>query len=528
MPHRDATVRALPVRLNGRRLTVSQVAAVARSGPGTAPAAVTLTVRARQALQGSRQALLAHRGPIYGVTSGVGALDGATLPLEARARAPLALLRSHAVGLGPALPDDVVRAMMVTRLQQLATGYSGVSLELAEALVAMLARGVTPIVPGVGSVGASDLAPLAYVGLVLAGESRARLADGPAEPMPGAEVLRRAGLAPHRFDGRDALALLNGPALTVGRAALAVVDATRWLDAIEIAAGLSLTALAAPATTLDPRAIAGKRHRSAERAGARLRALTDLSEQQDGAVRREPLSGRALSQVLGSARDALDAARGVTEQELSAGVDNPMVAADGWTTNNASNGDTTRIGLALDHLSDALGAVAVQAERRIARLVDGDRGLPPFLLHPEAIPGVDSGLMIAQYAAAAAVAEIAGRSGATALRSLPVSGGSEDYNPMGPAAAQRCAEVVARFADVATIELLCAAQALSLRSERSGPRTRPALALVRGVVPVIVQDRALGDEIASLRAWVEQGGLDALDRTRPGAARAEAREQSMR
>jgi histidine ammonia-lyase len=218
--------------------------------------------------------------------------------------------------------------------------------------------------------------------------------------------------------------------------------------------------------------------------------------------------------VLGTARDALELAREVIESELSACIDNPMIAPDGWLTNNASNGDTTRLGLALDHLADAMGAVAAQAERRIARLLDGERGLPPFLLHAGARPGVDSGLMIAQYAAAAAVADIAGRSGASALRTLPVSRGTEDYNPMGACAAQRVANAVARSADVIAIELLAAAQALDVgpRQAADGSRAAAVHARLRMEVPAMIHDRPVGDDIAAVRGWVQEGGLDAARR----------------
>lgn len=503
-----STVRLLPVRLDGRRLTISQLSSVARTPTLDQCAPVSLTAGAKRSVIAARRAFLRHGGPLYGVSSGVGALDSASTQSELE-RAPLAMLRSHAVGVGPPLSPEVVRAMIVVRAQQLASGHSGVTLELVRTMLALLGHGVTPVVPSVGSIGASDLAPLAYVGLVLAGEGRALVND---RVMEGRDALATARMPPHRFDGRDALGLLNGPALTVARGALAVADARRWLDATEVAAALSLTALGSPASTLDIRAITSKGHVGAVEAAARVAAMAHLEHDDGSAVRRDPLSTRALAHCLGSARDALDHAQRVVEEEISAGIDNPMVDRHGWSTNNASNGDTTRIGLALDHLADAMGTVAAQSERRIARLLSGDGGLPTFLIHPRGSPGVDSGLMIAQYAAAAALAEIAGRQGGTALRTLPVSLGTEDYNPMGPAAAARCGAVVARAADVTAIEILCAAQALDLVPDRLGGAAAALHAGVRSVVEVMVQDRCVGDDLGSVRAWVERGGLDQLDR----------------
>ena len=502
------TVQPLPVRLDGRRLTVWQLATAARAPWFEVHAPISLTTGARRALQASRRAFLAHAGPLYGVSSGVGALDSASTRTDLE-RAPLAVLRSHAVGVGAPLPPEVVRAMIVVRAQQLAAGRRGVTIELVRAMLALVEHGVTPVVPGVGSIGASDMAPLAYVGLVLAGEGRATVDDRVGE---GHEALAAARLRPHRFDGRDALGLLNGPALTVARGALAVVDAARWLEAAEVAAALCLTALASPATTLDARTISAKGHAAATEVAARVAAMAGLTLDDESTVHREPLSARALAHVLGSAQDALAHARRVVEQEMSAAIDNPMIDRHGWSTNNASNGDTTRLGLALDHLADAMGAVAAQSERRTARLLAGEDGLPAFLIHPHACPGVDSGLMIAQYTAAAALAEIAGRHGGAALRTLPVSLGTEDYNPMGPAAAKRCRAVVARTADVVAIELLCSAQALDLAPARRGGAALALHTGVREVIDVMVQDRLVGDDLALLRAWVARGGLEQLAR----------------
>ncbi len=442
--------------------------------------------------------LVAAGTPIYGVTTGVGALDrDRSAPVGEHDR-QVALLRSHAAGVGPAMRDEAVRAMMVARASTLARGMSGVSPAALDALLDLIARGVTPVVPELGSVGASDLAPLAHMALVLVGEGRARL-DG--AELPAAEALARAGLDPVRLAGRDGLALINGLAQSAALAALAATDAASLIETAEAAAALTLCALGVPRDFLDPRLAEAKRHDGQEGSARAMRDLLGGSVARDGAgPLRAPLSVRYAPQVTGAARSALAFATTAIEAELGAAADNPLIFADGSLSSNSATTGGQELAQALDLLAIALTSVAVASERRTAALLDGS-ALPLALRHPRARPGVDSGLLIAQYTAAALVAELRARGGAASLHSIPTCAG-EDQVSMSALAARQAGAAVERARTVVAIEVLCACQAVDVAGVELAPPLAALHQRVRQRVPVLVEDRVLGDDIAAALAAI--------------------------
>ena len=438
--------------------------------------------------------------PIYGVTTGVGALDRDRSAEVNPHDRQLALLRSHAAGVGPAMSEVATRAMMIARASTLARGMSGVSPVALDALLALIEHGVTPLVPELGSVGASDLAPLAHMALVLVGEGRARL-DG--EELTAAEALARAGLAPVRLAGRDGLALINGLAQSAALAALAVVGAAALIETAESAAAMTLSALGAPRDFLDPRLSDAKRHEGQRASAHATRDLLAGAIGRDpaGVPLRAPLSLRYAPQVTGAARSALAFATAAVEAELDAVADNPLLLADGSLCSNSATTGGQELAQALDLLAIAVTSLAVASERRTAALLDGS-ALPLALRHPRARAGVDSGLLIAQYTAAALVAELRARGGAASLHSIPTCPG-EDHVSMSALAARQAGLAVDRARTVLAIEVLCACQAVDLAGVELAPPLAVLHARLREAVPVLVEDRVLGEDIAAAIAALE-------------------------
>lgn len=506
-------------RIRGRRLDVNQGQAVELGGEVSITdveaiarrrVRVALSEAARKRVSDShwrlRELECAGRS-IYGLTTGVGALEVERSQQVAEPERQKALLRSHASGVGSAMPEDEVRAMLVARAAVLARGMSGVTPETLDALVALINSDVVPVVPRHGSVGASDLAPLAAAALVLIGEGRARVGG---RAMSATRALARVGLAPIELFGRDALALINGPAQSAGIAALAVCDARTMLVAGELTAIMTLYASGAPRDFLDSRLAELKRHpgqlRSAELARGLCPPLLVAPEAAHVSLMRTPLSSRYGPQVHGALRTALGYAWDAAQNELSAISDNPLICDDGFVTSNSATTCAQELAMALDQLVRAITAVAVASERRTASLLDGRGALPMFLRHAHARPGVDSGLMIAQYTAASLVAELRARTGSAAIQSIPTCAGTEDYVPMTALAARQAAFAVERAREVIAIELLCAVQALDVAGVHVTGPLADVYANVRARVPMWIEDRLLADDLARVIELV-RGGL---------------------
>ncbi len=506
----------LTVVLDGGPLRLEEVEAVARGG-----AAVRIGARARQAMAAARAWLerLDDTGErVYGITTGVGRLKDVLIPPAERARLQRNLVLSHAGGVGPPLPEDEVRAVLLLLAASLCRGASGVRPVVAETIVACLERRVHPVVPEGGSLGSSgDLAPLAHVALCLIGEGEAWV-DG--RRVPAAEALGRAGLAPLVLESKEGLALLNGTHLMTGVGALAVLDAARLVRLADVAGAMSLEALMGTDAAFDPRIHALRPHPGQQASAANLRRLTAdsaiIASHRDCTRVQDAYSLRCMPAVHGSARAAVGFAREVLEREASAVTDNPLVLADGAVL-SGGNFHGEPLGLALDTLAVGLAQLAGIAERRIDRLVNPltNEGLPPFL-SPEG--GVNSGYMIAQYVAASLVAECKRLAQPASVDSIPASGLQEDYNALAAASALKARAAVGHVRRVLAIELLLAAQALDLRAPLApGRGSAAARQAVRRRIPPLGADRYLKADLDAALGLVEDGSVLAAVEAAVGA-----------
>jgi histidine ammonia-lyase len=449
---------------------------------------------------------LAHGDAVYGVTTGFGQLASVRIPPEDAAQLQVNLVRSHAVGAGPPLPDDVVRGMLLLLGASLRRGHSGVRAELVELLHGLLEHGVLPVIPSKGSVGSSgDLAPLAHLALVLLGEGEATIGG---ERLPGAEALARAGLAPVALSAKEGLALINGTHLMAAAGGLAVREAERLVDAAIVATALSLEAFKGSTVPFDERLHALRPQPGQQEVAARLRALLAgspvVESHADCGRVQDPYTLRCAPQVIGAVADAVAYVRGAIERELQAVTDNPLVfPADGEVL-SGGNFHGQPLSLPLDHLALALCELASFSERRVYALLSPSyAALPPFL-SPR--PGLSSGLMIAQYAAAALVNESQVLSHPAGAGSIPTSAGQEDFNSMGALAALKARTVVENASQVIATELVCAVQGLEFhRPLRSTDALERAAAQVREYVPRVEEDRSLAAELAELAGALRSG-----------------------
>ncbi len=519
--------------LTGAPLSISDVVAVARAGRRVAlsPQAITRIERARAMVD----TIVAERQICYGVTTGFGALSKVSIPTERLGELQHNLVRSHAAGVGAPLPADVVRSMLLLTAASLARGASGVRRAVVEALLALLNNDITPHVPARGSVGASgDLAPLAHIALVLIGEGYATIENEElkiekkasdddisqcsilnAQFIPGGEALTRVGLKPLSLAAKEGLALLNGTHMMAGMGALLLHDAGRLLRAAEVAAAISLEGALGTHTTLDARIHALRPQPGQAACAARMRALlhgsTIPQSHRDDPRVQDPYSLRCIPQVLGAARDALAFVEQVIANELGAVTDNPLLFAEDNLLLSGGNFHGQPLATALDLLTIGLAQIAGFSERRAFLLLSAwepEMHLTPFLT-PQ--PGVQSGLMIVQYTAAALVAEIRALAQPASIASLPTSAGMEDWNSMGATGALQAQQAIELARNVVAIELLCAAQALEQhRPLRSGPGVEAAYDRLRARVPALTADRPPAPDIAALTRLIEEGGFEGL------------------
>src|SRR4030081_13268 len=394
----------LPVTLDGRSLGPSDVVAVARHGERVSlgPQAKTRLAQARNLVD----RLVAEDRVVYGLTTGVGALKNVRIPPADTRQLQRNLFMSHAVGVGPPLSEELVRAAMRVRVNQFCQGTSGVSPAVAERLVDLLNYDVCPWVPQTGSLGAGgDLAQSAHVGLVLIGEGEV-LVKG--ERKPGAPSLRAAGLEPVELHAKAALSVLNGTHFLTGAASLVLHDAQRLLLSADVVAALSVEALRGSRTAFDPRIHAARPHRGQVASAARLFALTEGSGIAESHVLcdrvQDAYSLRCAAQVHGACHDAIDYLARVLAVELNAGTDHPLVVAEDEAVLSGGNFHGEPLALALDTASLGMCEIGSISERRLFRMLTGFLSeLPPFLTRHS---GLDSGYMLLQYTAAALATEI--------------------------------------------------------------------------------------------------------------------------
>ncbi|MHB1613004.1 MAG: histidine ammonia-lyase [Actinomycetes bacterium] len=494
------------------------VVAVAREGAG-----VRLSAPAVEAIAASRavvERLAASASPVYGVSTGFGALATRYIPPERRADLQRSLVRSHAAGTGPEVEREVVRAMMLLRLSTLATGRTGVRVATASTLAGMLDAGLTPVVREYGSLGCSgDLAPLAHVALALMGEGEVR--DRAGTLRPAAEALAAAGLAPVVLAEKEGLALINGTDGMLGMLVLACHDLERLLRTADLAAALSIEALLGTDRVLAEDLAALRPHpgqADAARTMRRLLAGSELVASHRGPADtrvQDAYSLRCAPAVSGAARDTLAHARLVASRELAAAIDNPVVLSDGRVESNG-NFHGAPLAYVLDFLAIVVADVASMSERRSDRFLDVARshGLPAFLAGD---PGVDSGHMIAQYAQAGIVSELKRLAVPASVDSIPSSAMQEDHVSMGWSAARKLRRGVDGLGRVLAIELLTATRALDLRAPLvPAPATAAVLAALREHVAGPGPDRWLSPEIEAVVRLVEDGSLLAAAETVTG------------
>ncbi len=443
---------------------------------------------------------LAEERPVYGVTTGFGRFSDVLIDAHHRRMLQENLLRSHAAGVGPPFPPAVSRAMILLRVNALAKGFSGVRMALVEQLVNFLNRGVTPVVPSQGSVGASgDLAPLAHLALVVMGEGTAWV-DG--NVRPAGEALARAGLVALPLEAKEGLALINGTQAMTAVGALTAERAEQLADWADIAAALSVEVLRGIPRAYDPKVAAVRPHPGQELVGRHLRHLLRDSRltTEPGEIRlQDAYSLRCVPQVHGAGRDGLAHVAEVLRREANSVTDNPLLFAESDTVISAGNFHGQPVALVLDYLGIILAEWADISERRVERMVNPAlSGLPPFLV---AQGGLNSGLMLAQYTAASLVSENKVWAHPASVDSIPTSANQEDHVSMGMTAARKAWTIAQNLEAVLAIELLCAAQAAEfLGPHLLAPRTRAVYRFVRSLVPAWTVDRWLAPDIEAVRA----------------------------
>ncbi|WEP00231.1 histidine ammonia-lyase [Streptomyces sp. FXJ1.172] len=493
-------------------VTASDVLAVARGG-----ARIELSAQAVAALAAAREivdALAAKPEPVYGVSTGFGALATRHISPELRAQLQRNIVRSHAAGLGPRVEREVVRALMFLRLKTVCSGHTGVRPEVAQTMADVLNAGITPVVHEYGSLGCSgDLAPLSHCALTLMGEGDAEGPDGVVRP--AGELLAEHGIKPVELREKEGLALLNGTDGMLGMLVMALADLDTLYKSADVTAALSLEALLGTDKVLAPELHAIRPHPGQGASAANMLAVLKGSQltghHQDDAPRvQDAYSVRCAPQVAGAGRDTITHARLVAERELASAVDNPVVLPDGRVESNG-NFHGAPVAYVLDFLAIAAADLGSIAERRTDRLLDKNRshGLPPFLADDA---GVDSGLMIAQYTQAALVSEMKRLAVPASADSIPSSAMQEDHVSMGWSAARKLRTAVDNLTRIIAIELYAASRAIELREGLTpAPASRAVIEAARAAgVQGPGPDRFLAPDLAAADAFVRGGHLVAV------------------
>ena len=497
------------LQLDGQQLTLQQIVDVAqgREQVVLAAGARARAERARQVVQD----IVAQKRTVYGVNTGFGKLSDVSIDESDLFQLQLNLVRSHSVGLGEPLPEDEARAMLLLRANVLASGFSGARPLVIETLIAMLEKGVTPVVPEKGSVGASgDLAPLAHLALAAIGEGEVfyrgeRLAAGTA--------LERAQIAPLQLEVKEGLALLNGTQAMGAVGTLALYRGERLVQLADVAGAMTLEALKGTPVAFDERIHAARPHPGQLEVAAHLRELLRESEIRESHVENDPrvqdaYSLRCMPQVHGSIRTALNHARQVVEIESGSATDNPLVFAESGEVLSGGNFHGAPLALVFDYAAIALTDLMSITERRIDRLVnpDSNEGLPPFLTTQ---PGISSGFMMLQVTAVALLNEAKVLAHPASIDNVPTDGGKEDHVSMGMTSAVKLRSIV-KLAEMTTaIELMTAAQALEFHKGLApGRGVKQAYEIVRKLVPPVTMDRVMSGDIEKLTAAIIRGDFE--------------------
>lgn len=500
---------AQEVIINTSGMTFADVIAVARHN-----AKVRISDEAINAIAKTREhidKLAAAPTPVYGVSTGFGALANRHVSPELRKQLQSSLIRSHAAGLGTPVEKEVVRALMLLRLKTLCSGHTGVRPVVVQTMAELLNAGITPVVYEFGSLGCSgDLAPLAHCAMVLMGEGEVHGESG--KVMPASQALKSAGIEPVQLVEKEGLALINGTDGMLGMLIMAIADLEMLCDSADLTAAMSVEAQLGTDRVFIPELHLPLRPHPGQATSAAnmLFALKDsgivASHKNDDSIVQDAYSLRCAPQVAGAVRDTLAHARLVAERELAAAIDNPVVLADGRVTSNG-NFHGAPVAYVLDFLAIAVADLGSISERRTDRMLDKARsnGLPPFLADD---PGVDSGLMIAQYTQAALVSENKRLAVPASADSIPSSAMQEDHVSMGWSAARKLRSAISNLTKIISIEYLTAARALDLRAPLApAPVTKQAVDLLRKTAGGPGPDRFLAPDMAAAQVVVETGAL---------------------
>ena len=497
------------MELSGAPLSLGMIAAVAI---GREPVSIAKSAEAR--IHASREVIekiADSDAVVYGVNTGFGKLSEVHIPREDLRQLQLNLVRSHGCGIGQPLSEAEVRAMMLLRANVLALGFSGIRLEVIELLLEMLNRGVHPVVPEKGSVGASgDLAPLAHLSLGLIGEGESFYEGARVESK---EALQRAGLSPVRLEAKEGLALLNGTQAMHAVGGLALLRAKRIAHVADVIGAMTLEALKGTPTAFDMRIQNARPHPGQKAVAQHLCALLDCSEIRESHKTNDPrvqdaYSLRCIPQVHGAARGAFAHCEEVLAIESASATDNPLVFANEREVLSGGNFHGAPLALAFDYAAIALTDLMSISERRTDRLVnpDSNEGLPPFLASQA---GTHSGFMILHVASVALLNHAKILAHPASIDNLPTSGGKEDHVSMGMTAALKLREIVDDAEHVLAIELLSAAEGLEFRHPlKAGTGVERAYEKVRKISPAVEADRSLSRDIAEVAAAIRAGEFD--------------------
>lgn len=499
------------IELKGQNLTLEEIAAVAYASEQ-----VTLSESARTKINAAREVvekIVRENQTVYGVNTGFGKLSDVSIDSDKLRELQLNLVRSHACGLGNPLSEAEARAMLLLRANVLAAGYSGARAIVPETLIAMLERGVTPVIPEKGSVGASgDLAPLAHLALAAIGEGEA---FHKGERLAGGEALSRAGIAPLELEVKEGLALLNGTQAMGAVGGLALYRAERLTRLADVAGAMTLEALKGTPVAFDERIHAARPHRGQQAVAAHLRSLLEGSEIRASHLENDPrvqdaYSLRCMPQVHGAVRGALAHARETVEIEAGSATDNPLVFFESGDVLSGGNFHGAPLALALDYAAIALTDLLSITERRIDRLVnpDSNEDLPPFLTRQA---GTASGFMMLQVTAVALLNEAKVLAHPASIDNVPTDGGKEDHVSMGMTSATKLRSIVQLAEQAIAIELITAAEGLEHRKPLSpGRGVKAAYDIVRSHVQPLIEDRSMSADIERIAAAISCDEFDQL------------------
>ena len=501
-----------PVMIGMEKMTLEALVSIARHG-----AKVQLTEASVQRINEARQLIeqwVIEEKSIYGVTTGFGALSDVAISKKDTRQLQQNILMSHSAGTGDMLDEETVRAVMALRIKDFALGHSGIRLETVQHLITILNKGVYPVVPEKGSVGASgDLIPLAHLSLVIIGLGEAYYQG---QRMSGAKALNHCGITPLRLEAAEGLALINGTQVMSAIGGLAVYDAVNLAKLTDIASAMSLEVLMGSRMEFDPRIHKVRPHPGQTAAADNMYRITQNSDivtsHKDCHRIQDAYTLRCSPQVHGASKDAVFYAKNVLETEMNASTNNPLIFPESREFLLGGNFHGQPIALAMDFLCMGVSEFANISERRIERLVNPKlSGLPAFLVRDG---GLNSGFMIAQYVAAALVSENKILSHPACVDSIPTSANKEDHVSMGTISARKCREIIKNAEQVIAIELLCVAQALDLFTNmKPGEGTLAAYTVIRNAVPHLDADRILHKDIDAVKQLMRNGQiLDAVEK----------------